>query len=236
MPVFSSSIMLELGLCDILSFSFVSISHSQKVAQDLGILSMFRDEKGEKRGRISILKAEKPGNDYWAFLDPAMEGNKKVGGNSSEVASQLASLCAIFDTYSKWGTRLCIYVDTRNTRDNVLEFQRFRGSKTVEYAYLYSHFLLVSIWVLWEAEVKLELDLLGEMPVKDKEKRSRSRLTGPSHYDVDLTPVKGRRKEEGTGREMFGLQCGFEKGLARPVKCSQVCVVHWKNHALGRMS
>lgn len=75
--------------------------------------------------------------------------------------------------------------------------------------------LLVSIWVLWEAEVKLELDLLGEMSVKDKEKRSRNRWTGPSHHDADLTPVKGRGKEEEVGRETLGLQCGLEKSFGQ---------------------
>lgn len=99
----------------------MGISHSQKVAQDLGILSMFRDEKGGERGRKSILKATRPGNDYWAFPGPALERSEGVGGNGCEVASQLANLCAIFDTSSKWGTSLCIYVDSRNTRANVLE-------------------------------------------------------------------------------------------------------------------
>lgn len=146
--VFSSSIMLELGLCDFPSLCFMGISHSPKAAQDLGILSMFRDEKGGERGRKSILKAKRPGNDYRAFPGPAMERSKGVDGNGSEVASQLANLHAIFDTSSKWGTSLCIYVGMRNMRADIIEFQRIRGSKTVEHAYLYSHFLLVSIWVL----------------------------------------------------------------------------------------
>lgn len=114
-------------------------------------------------------------------------------------------------------------------------FLSFRESGVPRQLNMLISILLVSIWVLWEAEVKLELDFLGKLPVKDKDKRSRSRWEGPSHHDADLTPVKGRGKEEGVGRETLGLQCGLEKGLARPVKCSQAYVVHWKNHALGRM-
>lgn len=157
---------------------------------------MFRDEKGGERGRKSILKAKRPGSDHWAFPGPAMGRSKGVGGNGYDVASQLANLHATFDTSSKRGISLCIYVGTRNTRAEVLEFQKIRGSKTVNHADLYSYFLLVSTGVLWEAEVKMELDFLGEMPVKVKEKRSRSRWRGPSHHDVGLTPVKGRGEEE----------------------------------------
>ena len=56
------------------------------------------------------------------------------------------------------------------------------------------------MWVLWEADAKIRLDMWDvywEKHQKDKGRRNRRRLEEPSDCDVHLTPLKG--KKEGRG-------------------------------------
>lgn len=69
-------------------------------AQDLSILSKFKDEKRGEGGRKAILNAKRPGNDYRNFPGSTAERGNVVGGNGCGVASQLANLYVICNTPS----------------------------------------------------------------------------------------------------------------------------------------